>query len=64
LPTFLEYFMQIRSEVFFHKVANRQTDRQTNKQTNNDENITSLAAVKNKSQDNAMVSDDVTIVGW
>jgi len=56
--------MQIRSEVFFHKVANRQTDRQTNKQTNNDENITSLAAVKNKSQDNAMVSDDVTIVGW
>jgi len=30
LPTFPENFIQIRSEVFLHKVANRQTNRQTN----------------------------------
>jgi len=40
LPTFPENFMQIRSEVFARKVANRQTDRQTNNQTNNDDYIT------------------------
>jgi len=41
LPIFPENCMQIGSEAFLRKVANRQTDRQTN----DDENITSLAKV-------------------
>ena len=37
--------MQIRSEVFLRKVANRQTNRQTYKEANNDDYTSSLAEV-------------------